>query len=516
MSVVQTNLDLKAEQVLKRGGRLAGEKFSLKLKGLAVVVCLLVFELTIFVFLYMQVEQAEKEALHAVRLKEIAAHTEKLGRVLWESRRTLNKYLLERNQSSWDEYSRLSDQLPRTVDWLKAQNEYTENQKALLLQIEGKISQCRNWLLSSKTKVDNMSASESLQFLNSRENGILVVYQTLINDIIALGKLTDKQLESAPVAQRKHREEFRQVIFAGVIINVIIALALALLFIRSITNRLKLMVENTCRLKESKELLQPVGGADEISSLDAAFHKMAAELKEAQRMKQAFVAMISHELRTPLTSVGGFLELLSMGALGEVSKPIVEQSDRVHANVERLIKLINDLLDLEKMEAGRMKMAPCLVSLQAAVDRSLQSVAEQCRTNSVAIEVQNCDFQVFADDDRLEQVLVNLLSNAVKFSPPESKVRVEASSRGEFVEVRIIDQGRGVPQEQQERIFERYQQVDVQDGSKRGGTGLGLPVCRLIVDQLGGSIGVESSAGKGSTFWFRVLKAAREDFFQAN
>lgn len=481
-------------------------KVSLKLKGLAVVVCLLAFELAVFGLLYRQVEQAEKEAIHAVKLEEIAAHTEKLGRVLWESRRALNKYLIERDQGSWDAYTRLCDELPITVSWLKGQNEFTDQQKELLGQIEEKIKQCRIWLLSSKAKVEGMSPSESIQFLNNRENGILPVYQTLINDIIALGKLTDKQLEAGPETERKHREEFRRVIFAGIFINIVIALALALGFTRNITNRLRLMVENTVRLKESKALLEPVGGGDEIASLDSAFHKMAGDLAEAQRVKQAFVAMVSHELRTPLTSVRGFLELLSMGALGEVSKPIVEQSDRVHANVERLIKLINDLLDLEKMEAGKMQMAPEMISLNAAVDRSLDSVREQCKKNSVEIKVDNCDFQVFADDDRLEQVLVNLLSNAVKFSPGGSTVRVEAFGQNDFVEVRVIDRGRGVPEAHRQKIFETFQQVDIEDASKRGGTGLGLPVCKLIVEQLGGSIGVESAAEGGSTFWFRLMR----------
>lgn len=486
---------------------MSAKNLSLKLKGLAVVVCLLSFELAIFGLLYMQVEQAENESRHALKLKEIASHTEKLGRVLWESRRALNKYLIERDQSSWDAYVRLSDELPATVDWLKAQNQFSAKENLLLAQIEDKIKQCRQWLLSSKSKVDGMSAAESIQFLNSRENGILVVYQTLINDIIALGKLTDKQLEIGPEAERQHRVEYRRVILAGIAINVVIALVLALVFIGNITNRLKLMVENTVRLKESQDLLAPVGGGDEIASLDTAFHQMAADLAEAQQVKQAFVAMISHELRTPLTSVRGFLELLSMGALGEVSKPLVAQSDRVQANVERLIKLINDLLDLEKIEAGKMQMAPEIVSLRDAVERSLQSVSEQCKVSGVEIIVHNCDYQVFADDDRLEQVVVNLLSNAVKFSPRGSEIRVEASSRENFIEVRIIDRGRGVPQEHQEKIFERYQQVDVQDGSKRGGTGLGLPVCKLIVEQLGGKIGVESVAGEGSTFWFLLLKA---------
>ena len=487
-------------------GHMSARILSLRMKGLAVVLVLLVFELIIFGCLYVQVEQAEKEARREGQLKEVVAHTEKLGRVLWESRRSLNGYLTNRDQTSWDNYTRLSGELPNTVDWLKAQPDFSEQQKILVLQIEKKVNQCLTWLITSKEKIDAMTPVESIEFINNPRNSMLMVYQTLISDIIALSKLNNQQLAAAPKEQQRLRESNRSIIFAGMAVNIIFAIALAIFFTRSITDRLKLMVQNTVRLKESKELLPPVGGRDEIASLDGAFHKMAADLAEAQRVKQAFVAMISHELRTPLTSVRGFLELLSMGAMGEVSKQIVDQTDRVHANVERLIKLINDLLDLEKMEAGKMQMAPELTSLGGAVERSLESVSAVCQNNKVQIKVLHVEFTVFADADRLEQVLVNLLSNAVKFSPACSEVTVEAESFDDCVEVRVKDRGRGVPSEHQVAIFERYQQVAADDAAKKGGTGLGLPVCKLIVEQLGGSIGVDSVQNEGSTFWFRLLK----------
>lgn len=489
------------ECFFERGSRLE-TLHSLRTKGLAVVLVLLAFEIVILGCLYLQIEQAETEARHEEKLKDIAAHTEKLGRVLWESRRQLNRYLSERDQASWDAYRRLSDELPPTVDWLKAQGDFNNEQKLVLLRIEKKLNQCLSWLLASKTKMDSMSPSESIEFLNDSNNSMLMVYQTLINDIIHLSKLTDQRLEQGPFEQRRLRESNRRMIFAGVIANIVLVIALSVIFTRNITDRIKIMVLNTILLKQSKELQAPVSGRDEIASLDAAFHQMACDLAEAQRVKQAFVAMISHELRTPLTSVRGFLELLSMGALGEVSKQAVEQSERVHANVERLIKLINDLLDLEKMEAGKMQMSPESISLNAVVEQSLESVTELSKKGEVQIQVEPFQLDVFADADRLEQVLVNLLSNAIKFSNKNSKVFVSAEPEGDFVRVSVKDSGRGIPSDQQELIFERYTQVDIKDGSKKGGTGLGLPVCKLIVEELGGKIGVHSKENQGSTFWF--------------
>lgn len=476
----------------------------LRLKGLAVVLSLLFIEFAIFGGLLNQIEQAENEARHQAQLKEIASNTEKLGRVLWESRRALNHYLMARDQSSWNAYTRLSEQLPQTINWLKTHADFDSAQSKLLNEIEAKLNKCLNWLAQSKTKVDQMSPSESIEFLNNPENSILMVYQTLINDIIRLGKTTDEQVKGGPQQQQRLRESNRQWIIGGLAINVIVAMVLALLFTRNITDRLKIMVENTNHLRQSKSLHPPVGGGDEISSLDAAFHKMSDELLEAQRVKQAFTAMISHELRTPLSSVRGFLELLSMGALGDVSSRITDQSERVQANVERLIKLINDLLDLEKMEAGKMKMAPEAVSLEAAVQRSLSSVEFLCETYKVKVEISNLNFTVFADENRLEQVLVNLLSNAIKFSPANEIVSVTARKEGQWVEIQVEDGGRGVPDEHKNSIFESYKQIEISDGTTRGGTGLGLPICKLIVEQLGGSIGVKNAAQQGSIFWFRL------------
>jgi PAS domain S-box-containing protein len=235
-----------------------------------------------------------------------------------------------------------------------------------------------------------------------------------------------------------------------------------------------------------------------------------SERYEIQRLRQAFVAMVSHELKTPLTSVRGYLTLLELGAFGELPTDALDGAQRAEKNVIRLITLINDLLDLEKMESGKLKVTATKISLKSVLEQSFDAVRQLAQERQVAIELPVEDLSLYADADRLVQVLVNLLSNAIKFSPNREKVIVEVKDLAETVEFKVIDRGRGVPERFKASIFERFEQVEIADARQKGGTGLGLAVCKAIVEQHGGVIGVDSEEGKGSTFWFRLPKANEE------
>jgi PAS domain S-box-containing protein len=236
------------------------------------------------------------------------------------------------------------------------------------------------------------------------------------------------------------------------------------------------------------------------------------ERYEIQRMRQAFVAMVSHELRTPLTSVSGFCTLLSMGAFGDITEAAQSEAHKAEQNIKRLISLINDLLDLEKLESGTISVVKAPCDLEAIFDQSLNGVSMFAQKRNVAIEMTGAKgIELLGDSDRLVQVLVNLISNAVKFSQEGQKVLVTTQQLPDWIEIKVIDQGRGVPARYKEAIFERFQQVEVADGKTKGGTGLGLPICKAIAEQHGGSIGVESEEGKGSTFWFRIPEETDPD-----
>jgi signal transduction histidine kinase len=213
---------------------------------------------------------------------------------------------------------------------------------------------------------------------------------------------------------------------------------------------------------------------------------------------------VSHELRTPLTSVRGSLGLLASGAFGELSQEVLDIVAVAERNAVRLTVLINEILDLERLETGIIELQFEQVPVETILSRAVESMATLGHEHGITVEAPEVSSTIWADADRIVQVLVNLLSNAVKFSPPGGVVTISVRPGDGWVEFRVTDRGRGVPKGHLRAIFERFRQVEMSDSRDKGGTGLGLAICKSIVDQHGGTIGVESEEGRGSSFWFRI------------
>ena len=225
--------------------------------------------------------------------------------------------------------------------------------------------------------------------------------------------------------------------------------------------------------------------------------------KKVERMKKEFVAMVSHDLRTPLNSVLNLITLMSVDAYGAVNETGHQRLDAAEQDVTRLIGLINELLDLEKLEAGEIILDLKPIDASSVMDQAQQSVYGFAQQNGVRIICEPANLNVTVDQKRLVQVLINLLSNAVKFSEPGSEVRMRAVRGANYTVFEISDTGCGIAPEVQSTIFERYKQAEGAN-KKHTGTGLGLAICKNIAEQHGGSIGVDSTVGSGSTFWVKI------------
>lgn len=225
---------------------------------------------------------------------------------------------------------------------------------------------------------------------------------------------------------------------------------------------------------------------------------------EAERLKQSFMAMVGHELKSPLMSIHVCLEMLGKGFFGNLNDEGLVSVKTAEESVVRLISLVNEILDAEKLESGTITIAPQKTNLEKIFEMAANAVSGLADAKKVRIYRGKTDVELVADMNRLVQVIVNFLSNAIKFSSHNSKVELYARINGDFVEVSVEDRGRGVPREHQELIFERFHQVTPGDAKERGGTGLGLAICKAIVEAHGGKIGVESEPSEGSRFWFAV------------
>src|SRR5918999_6308917 len=245
--------------------------------------------------------------------------------------------------------------------------------------------------------------------------------------------------------------------------------------------------------------------AIENAELFEELERKGRELEAASRHKSEFLANMSHELRTPLNAVLGYAELIQDGIYGEVPAKMADVLDRIQQNGRHLLGLINDVLDLSKIEAGQLTLSPVHYSMRELVLDVVSATEALAAEKKLALEVDvPADLpRGRGDERRLTQVLMNLVSNAIKFTEAGS-VSIRASvSDGGFV-VAVTDTGVGIAPEDRERIFEEFQQVDTSSTRKKGGTGLGLAIARRIVELHGGRIWVDSAPGRGSTFCFTL------------
>jgi two-component system, OmpR family, sensor histidine kinase VicK len=230
-----------------------------------------------------------------------------------------------------------------------------------------------------------------------------------------------------------------------------------------------------------------------------------SDRKAIERMKDEFISVVSHELRTPLTSIHSALKILATGRLGNLSPDGQQMLEIADENTDRLVRLVNNVLDLQRIESGAVTMdrQVCNVAeLMVTATEAMQAMAQQ---HDIILSTEPVSIPLWADADYLVQTLTNLLSNAIKFSQPHSTVWLTAQPyQVEEIQFQVRDQGPGIPEVQLEKIFERFHQVDSSDARKKGGTGLGLTICRKIIEQHGGRIWAESELGQGSRFLFTL------------
>jgi PAS domain S-box-containing protein len=242
-----------------------------------------------------------------------------------------------------------------------------------------------------------------------------------------------------------------------------------------------------------------------IISIIAQGRDITAQL-EAERMKKEFTSTLSHELRTPLTSIIGSLQLINAGVLGEVPKDVAELTDVAERNGQRLLDLINDILDIEKIESGKLTLAPETLRIDQLVQEAMvlnKGFADRFKVRFEPRGALVCG-EVRADHKRLLQVMTNLLSNAAKFSPEGQVVEISTETRDAALRVAIHDHGPGIPEAFRPRLFGRFSQADSTASRQKGGTGLGLAISKRLIEMMEGKIGFEDRPGGGTTFWFEL------------
>jgi signal transduction histidine kinase len=245
-----------------------------------------------------------------------------------------------------------------------------------------------------------------------------------------------------------------------------------------------------------------------ISGMVVAFQDVS-ERRRLEKMKDEFISTVSHELRTPLTSLRASLGLISSGALDKRPEKQKQMVDMAIANCDRLVRLVNDILDFDKVEKGRLPLRRVPMEAVDLLRRAADVAHVPAGEANIRFKIDAVPAVVIADEDRVLQVLNELVSNAIKFSPKDTQIKLSAQPNTESqVRFTVEDQGQGIAPEKLEHIFARFQQGDASDSRALGGTGLGLALCRSIIEQHNGRIWAESTPGRGSKFFFTLPSAA--------
>jgi len=264
-------------------------------------------------------------------------------------------------------------------------------------------------------------------------------------------------------------------------------------------------------------IIRDIGGRGAVEDQLRAMHeKFTCELRlrkeneHADRLRADFLSDMSHELRTSLDTVIGFSELLAEELKGPLNEDQMRFVQHIHTDSMHLLKLLNEILDLSKIEAGRLELRSETFGMSAAVEEVVSSVRCKSETKSIRIETMlDASLTLHADCLRFKQILLKLLTNAVKFTPERGKIRVVAKHRDGFVEIAVSDTGIGIPGNEHESIFDKFHQIGRGAGAVREGTGLGLAITKALVEQHGGRIWIKSKPGKGSRFAFTIPAGAK-------
>ncbi len=303
----------------------------------------------------------------------------------------------------------------------------------------------------------------------------------------------------------RQRENMPVIVISAAALYTAMVMTLLLIFSARTMRRLKRLMENIKLFSKGSPQLQSVGGTDELSEIDSEFRNMAAARMQAEDLRRSLLAMVSHDLRSPLTSIGLSLSLIIEVDKDSLTPKVMKKLRKSDAEIQRLVRLADCLLEIERIESGKIELDLKKVSMNEIVESSYNAVVGIADSKEIEI-ISDHDrtAELNCDPERVIQVLVNLLSNAVKFAPVRSVIRINGRIVDDKALFEVIDQGPGVPDEDKDKLFLKFSQLEQDAQTKKVGSGLGLYISKTLIEAHGGNLGYRSPDEGGSCFYFEI------------
>lgn len=477
---------------------------SIRRQGLILFSVLCVLELGFVCGFCWLLKTAESDALYESALKDVYRHSQRVSRRMYAVHELLADWKSDPDDKTELDLRSSCQSVLAELAVLKAGKGLDRTQREVLETIELKTKELFAGIDAMLLRADKLSGSEKQEAIAADAEALRGPKGEVQDLVLEFVKLGQRNYDALPETQESSRQKMQILLAFALVGNVLFALFLSRFLSKHIVSRLSVILANTVRLENSLPLLAAVGGNDEIKLFDDSFHKMAEQLQEHERLRRAYIRMFREDLFQPLRFVRQSIETIVDNEKEDLSHEGRKMLKSAQSNLSRLVSLVDTLTETDSIAAPSLKIKPTLSSLPQIMELSCESVSEFAAQHGVKI-IKHCpESMAELDAERIIQVLVNLLSNAVKFSDGAETVELEAHIEGNRLLFSVIDHGRGIPEELQEKVFEIYEQVKASDGKSGKGSGLGLNICRQIVLLHGGQIGVESRQGRGSKFWFSL------------
>ena len=479
-------------------------KLSLTAKTLVLVAIPLLIESGLAIYFIYLKQEAEREAKLAIQARDISDRVNRLTGDIFETWKVASRT----KRDEWLTKGYLRETISNYLGRLKAQyvilDQLTADKPELRQEIArsfASINEAESILKQALEAVESGNSARAFAIYMTKRTRLEQLFTGLIaQELQLVARYEEEFARESDRKESRLRERYDQIAVVALVGNVIFTLLLAFFFLRNVALRLAL-VSNNIRLYSDKKPLAPVlSGHDEIAQMDKVFRQMVSSIELSNQTKQEFVGMLTHDLRSPLSMVQGFVELAQIGNLGGLNERGVMLAAGAQRNCALMMSQINSLLDIYKIEEGRLQLAPTAVPVHELWTEIKEHTEGWLAENSVALKITDSDLKVLADREKVVQVLYNLIFNAYKYSPEHSSIQIACVQKDNFAEITVTDQGPGIPPEKRDSVFERFVQLD---GSAKG-SGLGLTICARLVQLHGGQIWVTGPESGGSCFHFTL------------